>query len=316
MGSNVPQRQPVDSQKGERGSALIAAIMFMVVLFAITLAAAKVRVAGAKDTEDQNAQQTAYWEARSGAATVQASLLTDVPAAFYSDVLRARGVAGGALITAFDPPCPSPSCVSKPVMNTDGGRTPYPISECTSLLGDIDTWAQLRGAPVAESYAASQGYGPTLARVAVLREYTRQQMVGTSLPEPAYVLEFQIDAIASDQGRIRPSGTIMLSPARMGCETLVSLTANPTLIMGDGSSTLTATYQGADTVVLKDSNGNIVDTRTGLSETAAPQTVTFTVSPTTTTTYRVEATGSGGCSAISGVVTVIVCITVLCPAPA
>src|SRR5205085_8497442 len=82
MGSDVPQRQLVDPRKDERGSALIVAIMFMAVLFAITLAAAKVRVASAKDVEDQNAQQSAYWEARSGAATLQASLLTDVPAAF------------------------------------------------------------------------------------------------------------------------------------------------------------------------------------------------------------------------------------------
>jgi Tfp pilus assembly protein PilX len=73
MKSNVPQQKTlVRSKKGERGSALIVAIMFMVVLFAITLAAAKVRVASAKDTEDQNAQQSAYWDARSGAATVQA----------------------------------------------------------------------------------------------------------------------------------------------------------------------------------------------------------------------------------------------------
>src|SRR5881392_4207235 len=140
MGSDVPRRQLVDPRKRERGSALIVAIMFMVVLFAITLAAAKVRVASAKDTEDQNAQQNAYWDARSGAATVQESLLTDVPVAFNADLIRARGMGGASTLTAFDPPCYSPSCTSKPVMNPDGGRTPYPTSECTSLLGNIDAW--------------------------------------------------------------------------------------------------------------------------------------------------------------------------------
>jgi hypothetical protein len=54
-----------------------------------------------------------------------------------------------------------------------------------------------------------------------------------------------------------------------------------------------------------------VDTRTGLNESATPQTLTFTVSPTATTTYRAEATGSGGCTAISGEVTV----TVIFPPP-
>ncbi len=301
MKSNVPQQKTlVRSRKGERGSALIVAIMFMVVLFAVTIAAAKVRVASAKDTEDQNAQQHAYWDARSGAATLQASLLTDVPTAFAADLIRARGMAGASALMAFDPPCYSPSCNTKPVINPDGGRTPYPISECTSLLGNIDVWAEQRGIPLAENYATSHGYGPTRARVAVLREYTRQQMVGTSSTEPAYILEFQIDAIASDQGRIRPSGTIMLSPSQVGCETSVSLEANPTSIPIGGSSSLTATYQWANTVVLKDSTGNIVDTRSSLDETAAPQTITFTVSPTATTTYRAEATGSGGCGAVSG----------------
>jgi len=309
MKTNVPQQKTlVRSRKGERGSALVVAIMFMVVLFAITLAAAKVRVASAKDTEDQNAQQSAYWDARSGAATVQASLLTDVPVAFNADLIRARGMAGASTLTAFDPPCYSPSCTSKPVMSPDGGRTPYPISECTSLLGNIDTWAQQRGIPLAENYATNRGYGPTRARVAVLREYTRQQMVGTSSTEPAYVLEFLIDAVASDQGRIRPSGTIMLSPSQVGCETSISLEANPTSILIGSSSSLTATYQWANTVVLKDSNGNTVDTRSGLNETATPQTINFTVSPTATITYRAEATGSGGCAAISGERTVTVTI--------
>ena len=88
-------------------------------------------------------------------------------------------------------------------------------------------------------------------------------MVGTSSTEPAYVLEFLIDAVASDQGRIRPSGTIMLSPSQVGCETSVSLEANPTSILIGSSSSLTATYQWANTVVLKDSNGNTVDSQLG-----------------------------------------------------
>src|SRR3989442_281654 len=131
-------------------------------------------------------------------------------------------------------------------------------------------------------------------------------MVGYSSDESAYILEFQIDAIVGDHGRIRTSGTIMLSPSRVACETLVSLDANPPSILIGSSSTLTVTYQAANTIVLKDSNGNTVDTRTGLNETAAAQTITFTVSPTATTTYRAEATGSGGCGAISGERTVTV----------
>jgi len=56
--------------------------MFMVVLFAITLAAAKVRVASAKDTEDQNAQQNAYWDARSGVRVSRRHFSLMFPVAF------------------------------------------------------------------------------------------------------------------------------------------------------------------------------------------------------------------------------------------
>ena len=88
----------------ERGSALVIALMCLVALFAITFAATKIRVASARDVEDTNTHATQYWEARSGAATIQASLITDIPAVFDAEMLRAQIAVAGYPLPAFDPP--------------------------------------------------------------------------------------------------------------------------------------------------------------------------------------------------------------------
>jgi len=295
---------------GERGSALVVALMCMVALFAITFAATKIRVASARDIEDKNAQAVQYWEARSGAATVEASLITDVPSIFDAEMLRAQTAVGGYPLPAFDPPQITLN-YSRPVLNPDGSISNNNASQCTSLLGNLNAWAQ-RKSVIAENYASQRGYGSDKTKVAVFQESLRQQLVGgPSNAEPAYLLEYQIDSAVGEQGnargRVRPSGTIMLGPAQPGCNTIVSLSANPTDIVVGSSSTLTVTYTNASHVWLTDQTGAIVpgtDT-TGLTETNSSQTLTFTVSPIDNTSYRAQAEGSG-CRAVSAEVTIIV----------
>src|SRR6185503_12408697 len=152
----------------ERGSALVVALMCLVALFAITFAATKVRVASARDVEDKNTQATRYWQARSGAATIQASLITDIPAVFDAEMLRAQIAVAGYPLAAFDPPNISPN-LSQPVLNADGSITNSNASECTSLLGNLNAWAA-RKTVIAESYAREQGYGSDKTRVAVFQD--------------------------------------------------------------------------------------------------------------------------------------------------
>ena len=165
---------------------------------------------------------------------------------------------------------------------------------------------------IAENYARERGYGSDKTRVAVFQESLRQQLVGASAnSEPAYILEYLIDSAVGLQGnargRVRPSGTIMLGPGQPGCNTTVSLSANPTTIALGSSSTLTITYTNANHVWITDQTGATVagtDT-TGLTETNVSQTLNFSVSPSDNTTYRAHAEGSG-CRAVSGETTVIV----------
>lgn len=296
--------------QSERGSALVVALLCMVALFAITIAATRIRVTNAKDVEDRNAQAIQYWQARSAAANLQASLIVDVPQAFDSDLQRTQIAANGYPLPAFDQTNIAAQ-YSLPVLNADGSITSRPASQCTSLLGNLDAWAA-RKASVAESYASSRGFGSDKARVAVLREYQRQQLIGVGNNEPAYVLQYMIDAavgeIGNARGRVRPSGTIMLGPSQPGCNTTVSLTANPTSIALGNSSTLTVTYTNANHVWITDQTGAVVPgtDRSGLAETNSPQTVSFTVSPTDDTSYRAVGQGASGCQAISAFVTVSV----------
>src|SRR5215216_2758210 len=294
----------------ERGSALVVALMCLVALFAITFAATKIRVASARDVEDKNTQAAQYWEARSAAATIQASLITDVPTVFNAEMLRAQTAVAGYPLPAFDPPNVSVNN-SRPVLNPDGTIGNNNASQCTSLLGNLNTWAQ-RKSVIAENYARERGYGSDKTKVAVFQESLRQQLVGgPANSEPAYLLEYQIDSAVGEQGnargRVRPSGTIMLGPSQPGCNTTASLSANPTDIALGSSSTLTITYTNASHVWLTDQTGGIVagtDT-TGLPETSGSQTLTFTVSPIDNTSYRANAEGSG-CRAVSSEVTVVV----------
>ena len=297
-------------RSGERGSALVAALMCLLALFAITLAATKIRVASARDIEYKNTQAMQYWDARAGAATVEASLIADIPSIFDAEMLRAQIAVGLYPLPAFDAPSIA-SQFSRPVLNPDGSIASGDAGQCTSLLGNLNAWAQRKSA-VAENYASERGYGSDKAKIAVFREKLRQQLVGAAAnAEPAYLLEYQIDSAVGDQGnvrgRVRPSGTILLGPAQPGCNTSVSLSANPTTIALGASSTLTVTYINATHLWLTDQTGAVVqgtDT-TGLTETSNSQTLTFTLSPIDNTTYRAHAEGSG-CRAVSGEVGLIV----------
>ncbi len=305
-----PNRKQLRNRDGERGSVLLVAVLCILALFALTIAATKIRVSSSRDIEDRTNQSIQYWNARSAASLIQASLLNDIPAAFDADLQRAQIAANGYPLPAFDQPNIA-AASSVPVLNADGSISTTPARSCTSLLGNLDAWAA-RKQSIAETYATSKGYGTDKARVAVLRELQRQQMIGTGNSEPAYVLQYMIDAAVGTQGnvrgRVRPSGTIMLGPSQPACNTTVSLAANPTTIPLGGSSTLTVTYTNANHVWIVDQTGAVVsgtDT-TGLAETNSSQTISFSVSPTDDTSYRALGQGSSGCQAISAFVTVAV----------
>ncbi|MFL6284645.1 MAG: hypothetical protein ACJ74Q_15975 [Pyrinomonadaceae bacterium] len=292
--------------RGEEGSAIIVAIILMAMLMTVSLAATSVRVAGARSADNHEAQQGEYWGARSGAAAVEASLRLDIPTAYDADVARAKLMAGGRTMPSFDSHDVAASS-SRPLMLPDGHRSSYDAASCTSLLGNIDTWAAARW-PVADEYARQLGYN---AKVALLREAYRPALTGGKpFSEPGYALEFYVDAAAGQYGRVRPSGLILLGPANEGCNTTVTLDTSPATITQGETSTLVVTYTNASSVLVKDQGGAVVFSQ-AVANSGAAQTVNIPVSPSATTTYYATASNGTGCQADSAPRT----LTVLIPPP-
>lgn len=305
MNPQVRNRKPSAARRrgGEEGSAIIVALIMMAVLMTVSLAATSVRVASARGADSRERQQDEYWGARSGASAVEASLRTDIPARYDADVASAKQMAGTRRLPSFDGQSVTAS-QSRPVMNTDGQRSPHDLASCTSLLGNINTWAEAR-LPVAEAYAQQLGHN---ARVAVLREAFRPQLAGgNAFAEGAYALEFYIDAAAGENGRVRPSGLLMLGPAVQGCNTTVTLDTSPSTVTQGQSASLVIAYENATRIVVRDSAGAVVADPV-VTESGATQTISFTVTPASTTTYTATATNATGCRADSAPRTLTVTI--------
>lgn len=298
-------RKPAAARRrnGEEGSAIIVALIMMAVLMTVSLAATSVRVSSARGADSRERQQDEYWGARSGASAVEASLRTDIPARYDADVSSAKQMAGTRRLPSFDGQSVTAS-QSRPVMNTDGQRSSNDIASCTSLLGNINTWASAR-LRIAEAYAQQLGHN---ARVAVLREAFRPQLAGgNAFAEGAYALEFYIDAAAGENGRVRPSGLVMLGPAVQGCNTTVTLNTSPSTITQGQTASLVVTYENATRIVVSESGGAVIANQV-VTESGATQTISFNVTPATTTTYVATATNATGCRADSAPRTVTVTI--------
>ena len=290
-------------RSGEEGSAIIVALIMMAVLMTVSLAATSVRVAGARGADSRERQQDEYWGARSGASAVEASLRTDIPARYDADVASAKQMAGSRRLPSFDAQSVTAS-QSRPVINTDGQRSSNDLASCTSLLGNINSWASAR-LRIAEAYAQQLGHN---ARVAVLREAFRPQLAGgNAFAEPGYALEFYIDAAAGENGRVRPSGLVMLGPAVQGCNTSVSLNTSPSTITQGQTASLVVTYENATRIVVTESGGAVVADQV-VTESGAAQTISLNVTPATTTTYVATATNATGCRADSAPRTLTVTI--------
>src|SRR5215213_5260822 len=299
-------RKPAAARRrrnGEEGSAIIVALIMMAVLMTVSLAATSVRVASARGADSRERQQDEYWGARSGASAVEASLRTDIPARYDAAVASAKQMAGSRRLPSFDGQSVTAS-QSRPVMNTDAQRSSNDLASCTSLLGNINTWAEAR-LRIAEAYAQQLGHN---ARVAVLREAFRPQLAGgNAFAEGAYALEFYIDAAAGEQGRVRPSGLVMLGPAVQGCNTTVTLNTSPSTITQGQTATLVVTYENATRIVVSESGGAVIANQV-VAESGATQTLSFNVTPATTTTYVATATNATGCRADSAPRTLTVTI--------
>lgn len=301
------QTRAAAGRNGESGSAILVAVLILGVVMAIGLSSSRWAVAAASGQDKRETGQREHELARTAAANVIASIRTDLPAQYDTDLDRARALASQKPLPAFDPSNVA-SAASRPVVrvNTTTGqveRTSYHVDSCTSLLGQPNDWAAAR-IPIAEAYASQKGYGADVVNVASLKEVYRPSVSGK---ESAYALEYWVDARGGSSARVRPNGILLLGPAQFDCGASVIASAQPsTIVRWSGSgSTISATYTNASNIKITDSAGATVVSQT-VTNTTSAQTFTYSVTPTATETYKVTVAGSGVCAAESAPVVVTV----------
>jgi hypothetical protein len=262
------------AQSGESGSALLAAVICLAVLFTITLSTAQFTVSTARDARRHTQAGEDDWSARGASATIESSVRVDIPTAYAKELALAHAVSNTAMLPAFDPPgtanslpiyspsswtvglSPSGSVTvsANPLVDSGTGRT--------SLLGDLPTWLVTHKA-LPLQYAQQLGYSSSQANVAFLEEAYRQPQTGSSSPEPLYVVRFAADGKAG-YGRDRVTGLIALGPGSKPCAPPViqSFTASPTSVQANQTVTLSWNVINATSVTVSwnegGNRGNIV----------------------------------------------------------
>lgn len=277
---------------------MVAVLIAILVLLILINGVASVDVAAFRAEEQEEIALQEKWTARGGASLVSGFLQTKIPQYYDADTAQARLWAGRTELPAFDEISVSAQN-SRPIaqVNRDTGqleRTDYTADTATSLLGhgglrESGSWALARAGHFRE-YADEQGYGPEAVNIFSIRETERRS---SGLAEPAYVLTYIIDAKAG-YARYRHSRQLLLGPNPGNCDTTVSLTVTPPVVAAGQSVVLRATYTGANLLRFYDSFGALLHEET-VTEDLNPNTFSFSVTPSSTTSYYVEAFGPGTC---------------------
>lgn len=241
-------------RKNEEGWGIVLVFFLMAFLIGITLVAVRQQMSGMRELNEHDTAHDEYWRANANVVDLEASLRSDLVAAFNQEATQARvkerAEFESSRLPVFDPLGLKPSVplmtfapddnwldaenrLQVPAgkfnnckLNNDAGdvRTP-----CTSLLGrlgaldDPDSWLASHVALV-NIYAARRKH-PTKEKidgVLVLRETFPREALTTidyGYDQTNYVIEFVVEATTSkagEDGRVRRQGRITLgSPAQI-----------------------------------------------------------------------------------------------------
>lgn len=313
---------------GERGSALLAALMMLVIVSIVATFLAGKATATANDIQQRTNSQDEYWLAKSLAETVEASTRADLPTAYDLEMRLARAVTVNQPLPAFDPvdlgvtqsnPIYEPTAwrveFDKETMISVTGERRSITGTPTSLFGNLPLWLEAhRRVPI--NYATYfYNYSESQLELGLNEAFRLTPTGGTG--EPRYIIQFAVDATAGLGGRVRQTGLITLGPpiGAGGSDACGGLTASikaaPTIVASGQSSTLTITFTGTTQIrVTAQPGGVIYDQAT--TEDVNPQTLTInTPSLTETTVFTLTASrkaGAAECSTQSQV-SVVVCPT-------
>lgn len=272
----------------ERGVALILALLLLLLLLGLAFVAASWNLRGLSGQERRERSQEDYARARSAAANVEAWLQYDLPLVYQQDYPQAEQMATGApsSLDGFDAATLAPAN-SYPVAVVDPNtgqlvRSTYPLSQCTSLLGQPQVWGQAR-AVQGQQFAVARGFGANEVNVAAIYEFSRRAATGSQGTQ--YTLHYIVDG-HSGSNRVRPEGELLLNTQSCSV-TINSFTEGPDPNNSGMVQFCWNVTAGNGTVVqvtITPDVGNDKSTLAGCKGNVSP--------PQSATTYTLTATGS------------------------
>ncbi len=293
------------ASRGERGNALVAALLVMAILVMAAAAGAPRGVAAFKRVSAVRTRSLEKWQARGRAETGLSFFAATLRSTYETDLQNGRTRLAGRVLPAFDPASVEANNSRPVIVAAENGGSTYsgcererisqgaPVGMCTSILGNINNYLAVRRSLINEDFFQAHNLPAGTVGVADVRVAERRAM--STGGETAYRIEFLLDARGGANGRSRDRGEVIFGVNDTSCATSISTPVAEQTITRGQTASIPVNYTRAKLLVLS-ANGTEIERRS-VEDELGEKTATFTVAPTTDTTYTVNAEGTGSCTA-------------------
>lgn len=295
----------------ERGMTIIAALLLLLVLCALSIAAMSLRVTSSEDAHRHDQAQEDYWSARSAAETAVASIRSDLPTIYMAELAIAKQAAGSVQLKAFDDPTVSTSMPlyserdwqfawnneTQRFAGLEGTRTSVAPAQATSLLGQPSLWLA-RHAAIPATYGAQKGITASLS-ITLSEAYRLQPQNGG---EPLYLARYTVSSKVNEE-RDELQGLIALSASASNGGTLVPAVCNNLAISAPGNvgpipsgipANLPITFKNATNLRVFKSDGTLVY-QSPVIQSSNYQTINVTTPALNANATFIASADNGGC---------------------
>lgn len=291
----------------ERGSVGLVAMIFLglAALTIMTLMASG-SFRDLRSLENSYTKLNEKWRARSEVNILAAVVLKDAPAQLDADVKFGRDNCNVDMVLPIFDPEGLPAGTSDPAI-TFNGTTPNCANPpaATSIFGTFEAWRDARIAVFKTTAVNTFNLDADKINIVEIKEiYRRTVGSGGLASDTAYAVRFVVEAKFGNY-RTRTNGEIILGSNTPGCGTSVVVEVTPSIVSPGNPVDMSIRYTFAGRLQIYNSANVLIQDQI-VGEQPSAQTYVYTFTPAVTDTYRVVATGSGGCSAQSSAITVTV----------
>ena len=296
-----------ESNRGERGAAMVVALIVIVAFILIATQANQIVSALSKENNKFELTKTEAARAEFYYSMAEATLKYDVRAVYDAALRLGKQkelqLGGNGKLPMFDALTTNPE-QSKPLLALDGAPTGVPAAQATSLYGSANRWAD-SAVNVSRRYiqaklAEKQITEPEGAEILRFAEAYRRNIAETD--EPVYAFKYTVRTRAGEFAEIVRDDVILLGPpiiaesvAGQNCASLnLTGAANPNNVAWGATTDLTLNYERAERLRIYDQSGSILFERNVTNEPTA-RTVNHTTAPLTVAATFVGEAVQGGC---------------------